>query len=62
MLFFFFFFFFFFIDLVIGFIDIRKYSDNEKFIFLMNLSDYDTLISILRYINGAFEKRKLFDI
>ena len=29
---------------------------------LMNLSDYDTLLSILRYVNGAFEKRKLLDI
>ena len=43
-------------------VDFNKLSDNEKFVFLMSVSDYDCILSILRYVNGAFEKRNLLDL
>ena len=40
-------------------LDFNRLSDNEKFVFLMSVSDYDSILPLIRYVNDAFGKRIL---
>ncbi len=41
---------------------INQLIDCEEFNFLMSVQEYDHVISVLRFVNNAFDKRKSFDI
>ena len=40
-------------------LDFNRLSDNEKFVFLMSVGDYDSILPLIRYVNDAFGKRIL---
>ena len=37
-------------------------SDNDKFILLMGVKDYDCILPIIRFVNSAFDIRKNVDV
>ena len=42
--------------------DFDNLDDNDKFILLMGVKDYDCILSIINFVNSAFEQRTNVDI
>ena len=41
---------------------IDNMSDNELFVFLMGLTDYDSISPVIQFVKSAFDSRVAFDI
>ena len=37
-------------------------SDDDKFLLLMGVTEYDCILPVIKYVNSAFELRKTYDI